>query len=88
MKARTTLSLSDRCRDQLADLVGDEERAWTRTIERAVDDLHQREATGDLWVGTGVWQGWRVTTAHAASSHGQPVLVRPDGTAMGPGDIR
>ena len=29
---------------------------------------------------------YRVTTDHAASSYGQPVLVAPNGTAYGPGD--
>lgn len=42
---------------------------------------------GDIWTGTGVWGGWRLTTDHSASSYGQPVLVDPDGKAYGPGDI-
>ena len=42
----------------------------------------------DIWQGTGLWQGWRLTTDHAASCYGQPVLVDPDGKAYGPGDIR
>ncbi len=42
----------------------------------------------EQWTGTGVWAGWRLTTDHAASNHGQPVLVDPDGKAYGPGDIR
>lgn len=42
----------------------------------------------DIWTGAGIWQGWRLTTDHAACSHGQPVLVDPDGNAYGPGDIR
>lgn len=41
----------------------------------------------DIWQGTGIWQGWRLTKDHAASSHNQPVLVDPDGKAYGPGDI-
>lgn len=41
----------------------------------------------DVWTGTGTWLGWRLTTDHAASSYGQPVLVSPDGRAFGPGDI-
>lgn len=41
----------------------------------------------DIWTGTGVWSGWLLTTDHAASSYNQPVLVAPDGTAAGPGDI-
>ncbi|MFW5434375.1 DUF3653 domain-containing protein [Paenibacillus apiarius] len=41
----------------------------------------------DIWAGTGIWQGWRLTTDHAASSRNQPVLVSPDGRAFGPGDI-
>ena len=40
------------------------------------------------WTGTGIWEGWRITTDHAASSHGQPVLVSPTGLAYGPGDIQ
>jgi hypothetical protein len=28
-----------------------------------------------------------LTTNHAASSYGQPVIVTPDGTALGPNDI-
>ncbi len=31
--------------------------------------------------------GWRVTTEHAASSHGIPVVVAPDGAAVGDADI-
>jgi len=60
----------------------------TEAIEKAIDLLYQQVTTGDIWVGTGVWKGWRLTTAHAASSHGQPVLVAPDGTPYGPGDIQ
>ncbi len=30
----------------------------------------------------------QVSTAHAASSYGKPVLVLPDGQALGPGDVR
>jgi len=41
----------------------------------------------DIWIGTGIWAGWRLTTDHSASSYGQPVLVDPDGNAYGPGDI-
>lgn len=41
----------------------------------------------DEWTGKGIWAGWRITTDHAASSYGQPVLVSPDGRAFGPGDI-
>ncbi len=41
----------------------------------------------DIWKGDGVWSGWRITTDHAASSYGQPVLVSPSGQAYGPGDI-
>ncbi|WP_188066581.1 helix-turn-helix domain-containing protein [Brevibacillus brevis] len=41
----------------------------------------------DIWQGTGIWAGWRLTTDHAASSYNQPVLVSPDGRAFGPGDI-
>lgn len=41
----------------------------------------------DVWTGSGPWQGWRLTTDHAASSYGQPVLVSPSGKAYGPGDI-
>lgn len=39
------------------------------------------------WIGKGVWEGWRLTTEHSASSYGQPVLVSPTGCAYGPGDI-
>lgn len=42
----------------------------------------------DKWTGEGIWAGWRITTDHAASSYGQPVLIDPDGNAYGPGDIR
>lgn len=42
----------------------------------------------DAWTGKGIWEGWRITTDHASSSYGQPVLVDPDGRAYGPGDIR
>jgi hypothetical protein len=38
----------------------------------------------DIWQG---WDGWRLTTDHAASSYGQPVLVSPDGRAYGPSNI-
>lgn len=31
--------------------------------------------------------GWILTTEHAASSYGVPVLVSPDGEAYGKGDI-
>ncbi|MDC0764879.1 AsnC family protein [Brevibacillus sp. AG] len=41
----------------------------------------------DMWQGTGIWAGWRLTTDHSASSYNQLVLVSPDGRAFGPGDI-
>lgn len=41
----------------------------------------------DLWIGADAWAGWKVTTDHASSSYGQPVLVSPDGIAYDPGDI-
>lgn len=41
----------------------------------------------DLWIGADAWTGWKVTTDHASSSYGQPVLVSPDGIAYEPGDI-
>ena len=31
--------------------------------------------------------GWRLTSAHAASSYGVEVVVTPDGTALGDGDM-
>ncbi len=43
--------------------------------------------TDDIWTGSGIWDGWHLTTDHAASSYNQPVLVMPDGTPLGPGDI-
>lgn len=42
----------------------------------------------DQWIGAGLWAGWRMTTEHAASNYGQPVLVDPEGKAYGPGDIK
>lgn len=41
----------------------------------------------DLWIGGDTWAGWKVTTDHASSSYGQPVLVSPDGMAYEPDDI-
>ena len=35
----------------------------------------------------GKWINYRLTTDHAASSYGQPVLVDDDGTAYGPADV-
>lgn len=49
--------------------------------------MQHNSQSGDIWTGTGIWAGWRLTTDHAASSYGQPVLVSPDGRAFGPGDI-
>jgi hypothetical protein len=83
MSDPTSIRLTARTREQLCDLDG----RTSEIIARAVDLLHRTETTGDLWVGTGPWQGWRLTTAHSASSDGQPVLVRPDGMALGPGDV-
>ena len=40
-----------------------------------------------LDLGDGRAMDVRLTTEHAASSHGQPVLVGADGTACGPGDL-
>lgn len=33
------------------------------------------------------YHGWKLTTEHAASSYGIPVLVAPDGTAYGKSDV-
>ncbi len=59
----------------------------TEALRSALDRLEHERATGDLWVGTGNWRGWRLTTGHSAASYGEPVLVRPDGSALGPGDL-
>lgn len=83
MSTPTSIRLSPCTREQLCDLGG----RTSEVIARAVDLLYRVETTGDLWVGVGIWQGWRLTTAHSASSYGQPVLVRPDGVALGPEDI-
>lgn len=41
----------------------------------------------NIWEGTEDWEGWILTTEYPASRYGQPVLVSPDGTIYGPGDI-
>lgn len=41
----------------------------------------------DIWNGSGIWSGWKLTTDHPSSSYGQPVLVDPQGNPYGPGDI-
>lgn len=79
----TSVRLSDETRRQLAELGG----SLSDEIAAAVVERHQRRVTGVLWQGAGAWQGWSLSTSHAASSYGQPVLVRPDGVALGPGDI-
>lgn len=84
----TTIRLSDRVRDMLEELAEGEARQRTALIERALEDLCRRELAGIIWQGTGPWEGWSLSTAHASSSRRQPVLVRPDGSALGPGDIR
>ncbi len=83
MSTPTSIRLSARTREQLCDLGG----RTSEVIARAVDLLYRAETTGDLWTGTGPWQGWRITTAHSASIYGQPVLVRPNGSALEPADI-
>lgn len=49
--------------------------------------MQQNSQNGDIWIGTGIWAGWRLTTDHVGSSYGQPVLIAPDGRTFGPGDI-
>ena len=83
----TSFRLSEEARNLLGDLSDSLDVERTAVVERALTELADRIQTGDLWVGDGIWRGWRLTTAHSASSYGQPVLVRPDGVAMGPGDI-
>lgn len=39
-----------------------------------------------IWIGTGSWEGWKLTTC-PTNSDDQPVLVDPDGTVYGPNDI-
>jgi len=41
----------------------------------------------NIWTGKGIWEGWRLTTDHAAAKDGQPVLISPSGRAFGPDDI-
>lgn len=83
----TSFRLSEEARRLLGELADTLDLERTAIIERALSELSERESTGDTWVGTGIWRGWRITSAHAASSYGQPVLVMPDGTPLGPGDI-
>ena len=83
----TSILLNDEERSQLDELREHLDTTRVAILRRALAELHQRVTTGDQWVGTGVWRGWRITTAHAASSYGQPVLVAPSGVTMAPGDF-
>lgn len=87
MRHPTSIRLSARATEALASLIEATEEGRSRIIERALVDLADRITTGDQWRGTGPWAGWRITTAHSASSYSVPVLVRPDGTPLGPGNI-
>ena len=41
----------------------------------------------NIWVGTGIWDGWMLTSDHPMSVDNQPVLVNPQGDAFYPDDI-
>ncbi len=87
MRTPTSFRLSARAIEALAAITEATDDRRSRILEQALCDLADRLTTGDQWRGTGPWAGWRITTAHSASSYGVPVLVRPDGQAMGPSDL-
>lgn len=41
----------------------------------------------NTWVGTGGWEGWKISTDHQLSRNGQPVLINPEGEGFKPEDI-
>ena len=84
MTRRTSIMVPDDVAQILDDLGGPPMAPLLFSLLR---DHHRSIETGDLWIGNGPWRGWRLTTGHSASSQQQPVLVRPDGEALGPGDI-
>jgi len=55
------------------------DRGISEVFHAGLDREFAERETGDVWIGTGTWKGWRLTTAHSSSSYGQPVLVGPDG---------
>ena len=75
--------------------ISDDQYAALDKLDRKISEVFRdglarelsEHETGDLWIGIGVWKGWRLTTAHSLSSHGQPVFVGPDGVGRGSGDI-
>ena len=86
-KHPTSFRLDDNAREQLSELMALWGCERAGVVRRALDAAYNTEATGDEWVGSGIWKGWRITTEHSSSSCGQPVLVGPDGCGRGPGDV-
>lgn len=43
----------------------------------------------DIWIGNGIWDGWRLTTNPSSSSDDEnPVFIGPDDTPYKPEDIK
>lgn len=83
----TTIRLPIKIAEHLKELAEANEISQSKLIIQAIEKMYDEYSTGDIWRGQGVWRGWRLTTAHPASSYRQPVLVDPEGTAYGPADI-
>ena len=80
---RTSIKLTPHD-DFMLDEIG---RGISAVFHAGLDREFDEYETGDIWIGTGIWKGWRLTTAHSSSNHGQPVLVGPDGVGRGPDDL-
>lgn len=86
-RSATSIRLSKRTRRLLEELIVELDWTQSHVIERAIEELHATVQPCRQWVGSGPWRGYSMTTEHAASSQGQPVLVTPTGQALGPGDV-
>lgn len=87
-RTHLTVRLDDETRHALEKLLGEEpERGRLAVIARDAIHRYAQQQGGVLWVGQGIWEGWTITTNHTDSSHGQPVLVDPEGGAYAPGDL-
>ena len=83
-----TFRLSDTALEGLEVIKEKSDLQSTAAVESAIAHLAHHLATGDEWVGTGEWYGWRISNSHELSGVFKcPLLVCPGGYATLPSQV-
>ena len=87
-KRPASFSLSEKARKDLALICEHLNLDQTAALESAIEHLAHHLATGDEWVGTGEWYGWRISNSHELSGVFKcPLLICPRGYTTLPSQV-